>query len=254
MVARLLLEHPCLLVPPRLRGARRDLVRILIGETISEVGSQVGSLALPFGAALTLQATPGQMAVLGITEYVPPIVVGLVAGAWIDRQRRRPLLIGANLARALLLVLVAVATATHTQQFELLYGAGIVLGALEMLFATAFVAYLPSLVSQASLIPANSALATTTAAADVVGPALAGVLIQTLGTAAAMAVDGGSFLASVVGLAFIRTAEPAPQPRPLQGRLSRELVDGWRFLFGNPVLRAFTLTDTRTFLRRTSER
>ena len=219
-----------------------DLVRILIGETISEIGSQVGSLALPFAAALTLQATPGQMAILGIAEYVPPIVVGLVAGAWIDRQRRRPLLIGANLARALLLVLVAVATATHTLQVELLYGVGIVLGALEVLFATAFVAYLPSLVSQASLIAANSALATTTAAADVVGPALAGVLIQMLGTAAAMAVDGGSFLASVVGLTFVRTPEPAPPRRPPQGRLSHELADGWRFLFGNPILRAFTLT------------
>jgi predicted MFS family arabinose efflux permease len=117
-----------------------------------------------------------------------------------------------------------------------------VLGALEVLFARAFVAYLPSLVTRASLISANSAPATTTAAADVVGRALAGALIQTLGTAAAIAVDGVSFLASVVGLAFIRTPEPAPLPRPPHDRLSHELANGWRLLFGNPVLRAFTLT------------
>ena len=84
-----------------------DLVKILIGETISDVGSQVGGLALPFTAALTLQATPGEMAALAAAEYVPPMVVGLVAGAWIDRQPRRPLLIGANLARALVLAIVA---------------------------------------------------------------------------------------------------------------------------------------------------
>jgi predicted MFS family arabinose efflux permease len=219
-----------------------DLVRILIGETISDLGSQVGSLALPLAAALTLQATPGQMAILGIAEYVPPILVGLIAGVWIDRLRRRPLLIGANLARALVLVVLAIASATHVLSVDVLYAAGVVLGALNVMFVTAFAAYLPSLVVPASLVTANAARATGSAAADVVGPAVAGVLIQVLGTAGALAVDGASFLASVTGLALVRTAEPAPRPRPARRRLARELVEGWQLLLGQPMLRAFTLT------------
>src|SRR5215471_1359361 len=134
-----------------------DFVKILIGEGISDVGSQVGNLALPFAAALTLQASPGQMAALGAAEYLPPILVGLVGGAWIDRRRRRPVLIATNLARAMLLSLVAIAAATHVLRLELLYVAGIALGALEVVFSMAFLAYLPSLVDPAALIVANGA-------------------------------------------------------------------------------------------------
>jgi len=129
-----------------------DLVRILIGETVSDLGSQVGSLALPLAAALTLQATPGQMAILGIAEYVPPILLGLIAGVWIDRVRRRPLLMGANLARALVLAALALASAAHVLRVDVLYAASVALGALNVMFTTAFAAFLPSLV-----VPSRSA-------------------------------------------------------------------------------------------------
>src|ERR1700730_6097533 len=88
-----------------------DFVKLLAGETISDLGSQVGDLALPLAAALVLNATPGQMAALRAAEYVPRIVVGLVAGVWVDRLRRRPLLIAANIARAVLLIGVAATAA-----------------------------------------------------------------------------------------------------------------------------------------------
>jgi hypothetical protein len=182
------------------------------------------------------------MAILGIAEYVPPILVGLIAGVWIDRLRRRPLLIGANLARALVLVVLAIASAAHVLRVDVLYAAGVVLGALDVMFVTAFAAYLPSLVVPASLVTANAARATGSAAADVVGPTVAGVLIQVLGTAGALAVDGASFLASVTGLALVRTPEAVPRPRPARRRLARELVEGLQLLLGHPMLRAFTLT------------
>jgi hypothetical protein len=238
----LALEHP---MPTRSSAPLRrnaDLVKVLIGETISDVGSQVGGLALPFAAALTLQATPGQMAALGVAEYVPPILVGLLAGAWIDRQRRRPLLTRVNLARAVLLAVVAEAAALHVLRVDVLYGAGIVLGALGVIFTVAFAAYLPSLVTTASLIVANGARETSSAIADVAGPAFAGILIQILGTAGAIAVDAGSFVASVAGLALVRAVEPTPPPRVARRRLERELADGWRLLLGQPLLRAFTAT------------
>jgi MFS family permease len=88
-----------------------DFLKILAGETISDLGSQVGDLALPLAAALVLNATPGQMAALRAAEYVPRIVVGLVAGVWVDRLRRRPLLIATNIAHAVLLIGVAATAA-----------------------------------------------------------------------------------------------------------------------------------------------
>jgi predicted MFS family arabinose efflux permease len=219
-----------------------DLVKILIGEGVSDVGSQVGNLALPFAAALTLQASPAQMAALGAAEYLPPILVGLVGGAWIDGRRRRPVLIATNLARAMLLCIVAVAAATHVLRLEVLYAAGWALGALEVVFIMAFMAYLPSLVEPADLTVANSARATTSAAADVAGPALAGVLIQAFGTAGAVALDASSFLASVGGLVLVRAQEPLPGPRMRRPRIAHDVVEGWRFLLGQPILRAFTAT------------
>jgi hypothetical protein len=151
-------------------------------------------------------------------------------------------LIATNLARALLLSIVAIAAATHVLRLEVLYGAGIALGALEVIFTMAFMAYLPSLVEPAALIVANGARATTSAAADVAGPSLAGILIQVFGTAGAVALDASSFLASVGGLVLVRAHEQLPPPPMHRPRILQDVVEGWRFLLGQPVLRAFTAT------------
>ena len=92
-------------VPPTTSSPRRlwrnaNLLSVLAGETVSDLGSQLGGLALPLAAALALQATPGQMAALSAAEYLPRIAVGLVAGVWIDRLRRRPVLLVTNAVRA----------------------------------------------------------------------------------------------------------------------------------------------------------
>jgi len=102
-----------------------DFLKLLAGETISDIGSQVGDLALPLAAALVLNASPGQMAALRAAEYVPRIVVGLVAGVWVDRLRRRPLLIVTNIARALLFLAVAITAAVGLLRIEVLYVAGV---------------------------------------------------------------------------------------------------------------------------------
>ena len=219
-----------------------DLLRVLAGETTSDLGSQIGDLALPLAAALALQATPGQMAALGVAEFIPRTVVGPVAGVWIDRLRRRPVLIATNVVRALLLLAVATAAALGLLRMELLYGVGLVMSALGVVFDTALVAYFPSLVTPPLLVSANSARATSSAATDVVGPGICGVLVQLLGAPVAVALDGMSFLASAVGIALVRTPEPAPPPRGQRLRLHVEVLEGVRALVGNPILRAFVAT------------
>src|SRR5262249_53936496 len=141
-------------------------------------------------AALELAATPGQMAALRAADYLPRILVGLVAGVWIDRLRRRPVLIATNVARAVLLLLAATAATIGALRVEMLYGIEIALAALSVVFATALGAYLPALVPSRSLVAANGARETSSAATEVVGPSVAGLLIQALGVPAALAVDG----------------------------------------------------------------
>jgi MFS family permease len=219
-----------------------DFLKLLAGETISDLGSQVGGLALPLAAALVLNASPGQMAALRAAEYVPPILIGLVAGVWIDRLRRRPLLIATNMARALLVLGVAATAAVGLLRIELLYLVGMLMAALRVVFGITLQAYLPSLVPARWLVAANSARATSRAATEVIGQALAGVLIQLLGVPGAVALDGVSFLASVTGTTLIRTTEPAPPPKDDRRRLGIELVEGLHTLIGNPILRAFQAT------------
>jgi predicted MFS family arabinose efflux permease len=219
-----------------------DFLKILAGETISDLGSQVGSLALPLAAVLTLDASPGQMAALRAADYLPRILVGLAAGVWIDRLRRRPVLIGANVLRAALLLLVAAAAALGSLRVEMLYGVEIVMAALAVVFGTALAAYFPSLVPARSLVAANGARATSGAATEVVGPGVGGLLIQLLGVPGALAVDGLSFVASVAGVASVRAAEPPPPPRDDRRRADVELREGLRTLLGNPILRAFLAT------------
>jgi MFS family permease len=228
--------------PPGALWRSPDLIKVLAGETVSDLGSQVGDLALPLAAALVLAASPAQMAALRAAEYLPRILVGLIAGVWIDRLRRRPVLIATNVLRALLLLLVAATTALGFLSIELLYGVGVVMAALGVVFSTALQAYLPSLVPRRSLVAANSARATSSAVAEVAGPGLAGVLIQVLGTSAAVALDGCSFLASAAGIALVRVPEPRPPARAERRRMHAELVDGVRTLLGYPILRGFTAT------------
>jgi MFS family permease len=219
-----------------------DVRRILTGELISDFGSQIGDLALPIFAATTLDASAGQMAGLLSAEYVPRIVVGLIAAGWIDRVRRRPVLIGANLARFTVLMFVALAAWRQVLSIEHLYVVAIIMAGLDVLFASSFVAYLPSLVPTAMLTAANATRASSSAAAAVLGPALAGALISIVGTPVALATDGVSFMASVFALASVRAVEHPPHPRLRRTHPIRAMRQGWESLLAEPTLRAFAAT------------
>jgi MFS family permease len=155
----------------------------LTGELISDFGSQIGDLALLIFAATALDSSAGQMASLLSAEFVPRIVIGLAAAGWIDRVRRRPLLIGSNLARFITLSLVAFAAWQHILTVEHLYVVALLMAGLDVVFASTFAAYVPTLVPMTMLTAANGARASSSAAASVLGPALAGALISIVGAA-----------------------------------------------------------------------
>ncbi len=219
-----------------------DFLNLWVGQTISLCGSQVTYLALPLTAALALHATSAQMGFLTAAEYAPGLLVSLFAGVWVDRVRRRPLLIGADVGRALLLALIPVAALLRVVRIEQLYVVSFLVGALTILFTVAYQSFLPAVVPTDRLADANSKLAASASLAQIAGPALAGALVQLVTAPLAILMDALSFLASAFFLTRMRTAEVGPGKRTPRADMWGEMGDGLRTTFGQPLLRAFAVS------------
>lgn len=203
-----------------------DFLRLWTGQTISQLGSVVTRTALPLVALLVLGAGPTEMAALVVASSAGVLLVGLVAGVWVDRLRRRPILIVTDLARAALLFAVPAAFLLQALRLELLYLVAFLVSSLGTLFTSAYYAYLPSLVGVERVLEGNSRIATSEAIAEVGGPGLAGALVQVVTAPFAVLVDAVSFLVSAASLALIRTPEP-PRPAMRPGRsMLREIGEG----------------------------
>jgi len=229
---------------PRITGLWRqpDFVKLWLGRTVSEIGSGISGTALPLVALLTLGATPGQMGLLQAMGDLPVLAIGLLAGVWVDRLRRRPLLIAADLGRALLIGAIPLAAWLGRLDMALLYGVAALGGALTVLFNTADQSYLPALVERDAIMEGNSKLAASSAVAEISGPSLGGVLVQALTAPVAVLADALSFLVSAFSLALIRRAEPPPPPPETRSGVRREIAEGLRVVWDDPVLRAVALS------------
>jgi MFS family permease len=217
-------------------------MKLWVGESISLIGSQVTLLAMPLLAAVTLRATPLQMGTLGTLQYIPWLLVGLFAGAWVDRMRRRPIMIVADLGRAGLLGLIPIAGLANILRMEHLYVLGFVVGILNVMFDVAYSAYLPALISKDRLVEGNSKLQASASIAEIAGPGIGGGLVQLITAPMAIGVDAVSFIASALSLAWIRAPEPEPRQVEQSRSILREVGEGLRLVFSNPTLRAFALT------------
>ncbi|HEY6201982.1 MAG TPA: MFS transporter [Candidatus Limnocylindria bacterium] len=203
-----------------------DFLKLWTGQTISRLGSVVTRTALPLVALLVLGAGPREMAYLVISASLGVLVVGLVAGAWVDRLRRRPILVGTDIIRAVLLFWVPVAYAIGALRIEQLYAVAFLEACLASLFNSAYPAYVPSLIGTDRVVDANSKLATSSSIAEIGGPGLAGTLVQIAGAPFAILVDAFSFVASAVSLAMIRSPEPLRPVRDTTTRIAQEIVEG----------------------------
>lgn len=214
-----------------------DFLKLWFGQAVSQFGSQVTILALPLAAALTVGATPAQMGVLSALASLPFLLFGLFAGVWVDRLPRRPLLIVADVGRALLLATLPIAALTGRLGMELLYAIAFCTGVLTVFFDVAYGAFLPGLIGGGLLVEGNSKLEMTNSAAKIAGPGLTGVLVQLMTTPLVIFFDALSFLVSATFLSFIRSAEPARPARAGGANVWREIGAGLRLVFGNPYLR-----------------
>ncbi|XXT14518.1 MFS transporter [Sorangium sp. So ce429] len=229
--------------PPREGLSRNpDFLRLWAAQAVSALGSRVSRTALPVIAILSLGADAAALSVLSALSTAPGVLVGLFAGGLVDRSRKRPLLIGADLVRAALILSVPIAAWAGGLGTLQLYGVAALVGMATSLFQIADNAYLPALVGQDHLVEANARLEGTEAAAEIAGPGAAGILIQLLTAPVTMVADALSYLWSAALLGRIRSVEAPALPDAGAGvegpSLLEDLRVGLRHGFGHPVVGA----------------
>lgn len=215
----------------------REFRKLWAGQTVSLFGSRIGGFALTFVAILTLHASPIQVALLNAAQYGPGLVVGLFAGVWVDRLRRRPVMIVVDIGRAALLAIIPCAAALGHLTIALLFGVALCVSVLTVFFDVAYRSYLPTLVRRDELIEGNSKLQASASVTEFGGWSIAGFVIQALSAPGTVLVDTASFLVSAASLAAIRTPEPQPTPAAEREGTWREIGQGLRLVRDSPIFR-----------------
>ncbi|MEU6421909.1 MFS transporter [Streptomyces spiralis] len=222
--------------------------RLLIGAVaVSKLGTTVSSLAIPLTAILALHSPAGQVGLLAMLSTLAFLLIGLPAGAWVDRIRKRPVMIAADLVRAVLLGSVPAAWLLDCLTIQQLYLVVLLVGVATVFFDVATLSQLPELVGRGHLTQANAHLVTVDALTQVGGRSAGGFLVALLSAPTAVVIDAASYLWSAILLLRVRRAEPQPRNRH-DSRLGCEIREGLRFVFGNPTLRAVALAGALTNL------
>jgi MFS family permease len=213
-----------------------DFRKLWAGMTVSRLGSSVASVTTPLIAVQVLDAGAFAVSLLTAAAWLPWLVIGLPAGAWIDRVTRRPVMLVSDLVAAALVISVPVAAWAGVLTMAQLLVVALLLGTATVLFSVAWAAYLPAMFDQEDLVTANSALQGTESAAQVAGPAVGGLLVAAVSAVAGLVVDAASFLISAVSLWRIRRAERRPVPTE-RVSIRADIVAGARWLVRDPYLR-----------------
>ena len=222
---------------------RSSSFRLLwVGETVSQVGNAMAIVGVPLVAVVGLHASTFVVGLLTAAGWLPWLVIGLPAGAWVDRLPVRPVMIGADLLAAALYGSVPVAAWTGVLTTGLLIAVQLAAGAASVVFMTGYQVYLPSVVEAAHLIDANTKMQGSASAAAFAGPGLAGLAAQALGAVSALTANAVSFVVSAGCLLGSRpTIARGPADRPPRLSLRREIADGVLLLIRDPYLRPMTV-------------
>jgi MFS family permease len=226
----------------------RDFLKLWSAETISQFGTAITGLALPLVAIIVLHASAFEVAALATIEFAPFILFSLPAGVWVDRLRRRPILIAGDVGRAVLLASIPVAYFADALTIWQLYIVGFLVGTLTVFFDVAYQSYLPSLVERSDLVEGNSKLEISRSAAQIAGPGFAGAIIGLLTAPYAILLDAVSFFGSALFLFRIRKeeADPAGEGARERRSMASELGEGLRFVLRHRYLRSIAAS-TATF-------
>ncbi|MFE9030684.1 MFS transporter [Streptomyces iakyrus] len=229
--------------PPSRRGVfgRPDFRLLWVGETVSGLGNSVTVVALPLIAVVGLGASSTAIGLLTAAVWLPWLLVGLPVGAWVDRRRKRPLMIACDLAAAAALVSVPAAACLDALTFQQLVVVALVCGTAAVCFDTAYHSYIRIVLDGRDLLEGNAKLQGSAAATQVAGPGVAGLLAQALGAVAALVADAVTFLVSAVCLRRIGVVEPDRDPDAERASLRRQMAEGLRFVGRDRYLRPMVM-------------
>jgi MFS family permease len=218
----------------------RDFRRFWLSSVLHGFGSQISLFAIPLCAAVVLHASPAQMGMLAALETLPFALFALPAGVWLDRSRKLPILLAAKLASALALSSVAMAYWGGMLTIEWLYGVAFVTGCASVFGISAEQVFLTAVIGRSRLVEAHARFMTTDSASRLVGPGLAGMLVQLLSAPVALLVTAGASVLSILNMR--RLATPDPQPAPSQRHPLQDMLDGIRFIKHHALLLPLAFT------------
>lgn len=223
----------------------KNFRHFLWGRLIAEIGSRITREGLPIVAVVAAGATSASLGLLAALTMLPGLLLGNSVGNWVDRARRRPILIGANLLRAALLLCIPLAAILHHLRFWEILTVSTLVAMVSVAFHVADRAYFPFLVTRKRLDEGNRVLGSVEALGETTGPAAMGVLIQLVGAPFALIFDALSNLASAVSLAFIKKPEPVPSDHRQNGQAEAgrsRRFSGLGVLRSHPVIRPLATT------------
>ncbi|CAL9594582.1 MFS transporter [Streptomyces sp. enrichment culture] len=220
-----------------------DFGRLFAATALGQLGDRIVFLTLPLVAIATLHADEFQVGLLTATTTAGSLLVGLPAGAWVDRMRKRSVLIGTDLLRAAALLTIPLAWWADLLGIRLLYAVALLHGVLTVFFDVAHVSYLPQLVGRGNLVEGNAKLSAVRSVTGIGGPAVAGPLVGLVGAPATLLAGSAGMALSGLLAATIRRREEQPQTMSEQPRLGTEIMEGLRFVLHRSALRAIMFSD-----------
>ncbi|GGT55430.1 MFS transporter [Streptomyces atratus] len=230
-------------IPSRLGILRDpDFGRLFAATALGQLGDRIIFLALPLVAIVALNADEFQVGLLAAMTTAGSLLVGLPAGAWVDRMRKRSVMISTDLARAVALLTIPVAWWSELLTIWWLYAVALVHGVLTVFFDVAYVSYLPHLVGRSNLVEGNSKLSAIRSVTSISGPGMAGPLVGWLGAPVTLLVSSVGMAMSGLLATGIRKREQKPESSE-HPQLFREIKEGLKFALKHPVLRAIILGD-----------
>ncbi|MFM9279568.1 MFS transporter [Paenibacillus jiagnxiensis] len=215
-----------------------DFRNFWLGHTVSSFGVQITTVAVPLIAALTLEASSLEMGILSAVEFLPFLLISLFVGVWVDRKPKRPLMIIADIVRAVVLIGIPISIYFNILSMPILYVIAAVVGINTVIFEIAHASYLPTVVKNEELVEGNSKLEFSSSSATVVGQSIGGALIQVLSAPLSIIFNVGTYLLSALYLALIKKQEaPIKVPEGTEQNMWADIREGTKFVFHHNIIR-----------------
>ncbi|MCX5087773.1 MFS transporter [Streptomyces sp. NBC_00365] len=217
--------------------AQRDFRLLWVGESVSGLGNSVTAVALPLIAVEVLDADSTAVGLLAAAVWLPWLLMGLPVGAWVDRIRKRPLMMACDLVAGAALLSIPSAVWLDALTLQHMVVVALICGAAAVCFDTAYHSYIRIVLDGRDLLEGNAKLQGSESAVRVAGPGVAGLLAQAFGAVTGLLADAVTFLISVVCLKRIEVVEPDHAPDEERAPLRRQIIEGLRFVGRDPYLR-----------------